>query len=209
MPSTRRSRPTWPASDSTPRTSRSTRGAAEGRAARRGGRLHRGDVLRPLRALERAAGPVGLRLVLARARRCRRRRPAVRRGQRARPALPPGDRRPGRSPPSAAMFPGRFWVALGSGEASNEHITGDGVAAQGRARRPAARVRRRHPGAARRRGGQPRRAGHRRPGPALDAARAAAAADRPGGQRGDGRLGRPAGPTAWSPSTSRTTRCAR
>src|SRR6187551_1021668 len=25
----------------------------------------------------------------------------------------------------AAMFPGRFWVALGSGEASNEHITGD------------------------------------------------------------------------------------
>ncbi len=24
----------------------------------------------------------------------------------------------------AAMFPGRFWVALGSGEASNEHITG-------------------------------------------------------------------------------------
>lgn len=26
----------------------------------------------------------------------------------------------------AAMYPGRFWVALGSGEASNEHITGDG-----------------------------------------------------------------------------------
>src|SRR5687767_1650335 len=25
----------------------------------------------------------------------------------------------------SAMFPGRFWVALGSGEASNEHITGD------------------------------------------------------------------------------------
>src|ERR687897_3769873 len=24
------------------------------------------------------------------------------------------------------MFPGRLWVALGSGEASNEHITGDG-----------------------------------------------------------------------------------
>ena len=24
-----------------------------------------------------------------------------------------------------AMYPGRFWVALGSGEASNEHITGD------------------------------------------------------------------------------------
>ncbi len=26
----------------------------------------------------------------------------------------------------AAMYPGRFWVALGSGEASNEHITGGG-----------------------------------------------------------------------------------
>jgi probable non-F420 flavinoid oxidoreductase len=26
----------------------------------------------------------------------------------------------------SAMYPGRFWVALGSGEASNEHITGDG-----------------------------------------------------------------------------------
>jgi probable non-F420 flavinoid oxidoreductase len=26
----------------------------------------------------------------------------------------------------AAMFPGRFWVALGTGEASNEHITGTG-----------------------------------------------------------------------------------
>lgn len=25
-----------------------------------------------------------------------------------------------------SMYPGRFWVALGSGEASNEHITGDG-----------------------------------------------------------------------------------
>src|SRR5688572_8275316 len=25
----------------------------------------------------------------------------------------------------SAMFPGRLWVALGTGEASNEHITGD------------------------------------------------------------------------------------
>jgi hypothetical protein len=23
------------------------------------------------------------------------------------------------------MFPGRFWAALGSGEAVNEHVTGD------------------------------------------------------------------------------------
>ena len=26
----------------------------------------------------------------------------------------------------AAMYPGRFWAALGSGEASNEHVTGEG-----------------------------------------------------------------------------------
>ena len=25
----------------------------------------------------------------------------------------------------AQMYPGRFWAALGSGEASNEHVTGD------------------------------------------------------------------------------------
>ena len=31
----------------------------------------------------------------------------------------------------AAMYPGRFWAALGTGEASNEHITGDRLAAQG------------------------------------------------------------------------------
>ena len=47
------------------------------------------------------------------------------------------------------MYPGRFWAALGTGEASNEHITGGRLAAQGRPQRPAARVRRRHPGAAR------------------------------------------------------------
>ena len=63
-------------------------------AARRGGRLHRGDVLRPLLPVERAAGPVGVRLVLA-GRRAGDDVAAVRRGQRAGPALPPGDRRPG------------------------------------------------------------------------------------------------------------------
>ena len=30
------------------------------------------------------------------------------------------------------MFPERLWIALGSGEASNEHITGERLAAQGR-----------------------------------------------------------------------------
>lgn len=32
----------------------------------------------------------------------------------------------------AEMFPGRFWLALGSGEAANEHITGDGWPAKSR-----------------------------------------------------------------------------
>ena len=52
-------------------------------------------------------------------------RTAVRSRQRARPALPPcviaqaiGT--------LGAMYPGRFWAALGTGEASNEHITGTG-----------------------------------------------------------------------------------
>ena len=44
--------------------------------------------------------------------------------QRARAALPPGDHRPGHGD-AGEMYPGRFWVALGSGEASNEHITGE------------------------------------------------------------------------------------
>ena len=34
------------------------------------------------------------------------------------------------------MFPGRFWVALGSGEASNEHVTGDRWPAQGTSAAP-------------------------------------------------------------------------
>ena len=84
----------------------------------------------------------------------------------------------------------------GTGEASNEHITGDGWPRKERAQRPAARVRRRDPGAARRRGGQPRRPGHRRPGPAVDAARRAAAADRPRrSASATAALGGAAGPT--------------
>ena len=43
---------------------------------------------------------------------------------RSRPAVPPRGRGPeGRD--AGGDVPGRFWVALGSGEASNEHITGD------------------------------------------------------------------------------------
>ena len=52
------------------------------------------------------------------------RRTAFRRRQRARPALPPSDHRPGDRHPRADV-PGRFWAALGSGEATNERVTGE------------------------------------------------------------------------------------
>ena len=87
------------------------------------------------------------------------------------------------------MYPGRFWAALGTGEASNEHITGDGLAAEGRAQRPAGRVRRRHPGAPPGRGGEPRRPGDGRPGPGVDPARRARAAARRRRLAGDGAVG--------------------
>ena len=72
----------------------------------------------------RAAGRVGLRVVLPRAPRS------------PRPSLPfgvvtaPGQRyHPAITAQAiatlASMFPGRFWAALGSGEASNERVTGD------------------------------------------------------------------------------------
>ena len=48
----------------------------------------------------------------------------LRRGQRARAALPPAIIAQAAAT-LAQMFPGRFWVALGSGEAMNEHITGE------------------------------------------------------------------------------------
>ena len=71
----------------------------------------------------------------------------------------------------AQMFPGRFWAALGSGEASNERVTGEPwprkelrdqrlVECVGVIRR-----------LLRGRGGQPRRPRHREPRPAVDAAR--------------------------------------
>src|SRR4051794_40368601 len=63
------------------------------------------------------------------------------------------------------------------------------MAAQGRARRPAARVRRRHPCPAGGRGGHPRRPGARRPGAAVDVAGPAAGPHRPGGHGRD-RAGR-------------------
>src|SRR5688500_19879584 len=73
-----------------PRTGPSRR-AAEGGATRGGGRLHRGDELRPLLAVERAPGAVRIRLVVPR-RRAGDDVAPVRRGERPRPAVPPGDR---------------------------------------------------------------------------------------------------------------------
>ena len=101
------------------------------------------------------------------------------------------------------MFPGRFWAALGSGEAMNEHITGDGWPREGGAGRPAARMRRRDPRAARRRGGHAHRARHGRPGAPLDAAVASTC---PAGRRGRARAppaGSPSGRTGSSPSRRR------
>ena len=66
----------------------------------------------------------------------------------------------------AAMFPGRFWVALGTGEAVNEHITGDRWPPKPERQSPPARVRRRDPGPPRRRGGDPPRARCTSTGPA-------------------------------------------
>ena len=74
-------------------------------------------------AVGRATGRVGLRLVVARRGDAGDVGPVRRRdrpGQRYHPALVAqsiatlGD-----------LFPGRFWAALGSGEALNEHVTGD------------------------------------------------------------------------------------
>ena len=87
------------------------------------------------------------------------------------------------------LFPGRFWLALGTGEFSNEHITGepwpDKRTRNARLAECVAVMR-----ALLRRGGRrPRRAGARRPRPALDPAAGPAAADRRGGERGDRGVG--------------------
>ena len=81
-------------------------------------------MLRPLRALEPGPGPQRVRLVVA-GRGPAGDPPAVRlrqrAGQRYHPAIVAQA-----AATLAEMFPGRFWVALGSGEALNEHITGTG-----------------------------------------------------------------------------------
>ena len=135
-------------------------------------------MLGPLRALERAPGPqsgfawswLGAALQATGL--------AVRRGQRARAALPPGDRRPGRGHPEPSCSPG------GSGWpwAAARPPTSTSPATAGRPRtsaRPAWRecvevIRALLAGET----VSHRRPGHRRPGPAVVAARDAAAADR-------------------------------
>ena len=68
------------------------------------------------------------------------------------------------------MYPGRLWVALGTGEASNEHITGDRWPDKATRTARLSRVRGGHAGPVRRRGGHPPRARRGRPGPPVDAA---------------------------------------
>ena len=48
----------------------------------------------------------------------------------------------------AEMYPGRLWVALGSGEASNEHVTGDRWPPKPARNARLRRLRRGHPGPA-------------------------------------------------------------
>ena len=95
---------------------------------------------------------------------------AVRRRQCTRAALSPRDHRPGDRHPCADV-PGA--VLGGARIRRSLQRTGHrrGMAPQGRARPTPRRVRRRHPAAAQRRGGQSRRPCSRQPGAAVDAAR--------------------------------------
>ena len=138
-------------------TGSSGRAAGSGGGCRAGW-VRRSDELGPLLAVERPAGTVGLRVVMAGRwpwprPRCRS-ASLTHPGQRYHPAIVAQA-----IATLAAMFPGRFWVALGTGEASNEHITGDRWPPKEIRDAAASRMRRRHPGAARRRRGEPRRAG--------------------------------------------------
>ena len=108
----------------------------------------------------------------------------------------------------AEMYPGRFWAALGSGEAVNEHITGDRwpdkATRDARLLECVDVIR----ALLRRRGGHPPRPRHRRPGPAVVAPVDPAGPLRRRGQRGHGPRRSARGPTASSRSTSRPTPCA-
>ena len=100
------------------------------------------------------------------------------------------------------MFPGRLWVALGTGEASNEHITGDpwpDKDTRNARLRECVDIMR----ALRRRDRVARRARSGRPGAAAHAAGLTAASDRTGHQRGHRPMGGRSGPTGWPRSTSR------
>ena len=91
------------------------------------------------------------------------------------------------------LFPGRLWVALGTGEASNEHITGERwppkAKRNARLRECVDVMRALFAG----RGGGPRGPRARRPGAPLDAARRAAEPGRRRGERRDGALVRELG----------------
>ena len=109
----------------------------------------------------------------------------------------------------AEMFPERLWVALGTGEASNEHITGDPWPPKeernARLLECVEVMRALFAG----RGGHPPRARRRGSRTAVDAARQAAGAARRGGVRGDRAVGRLVGRRARHGQRAASTTCER
>ena len=173
-----------------PRTGPSQR-AARRRPAGRGGRVRRRDVVGPLLAVERTPGALGVRLVVAGCGAAGH-VAALRRRERPRAALPPGDHRPGHRHAHRDV-PGPVLGGPGQRRGQQRAHHRRRLAAQGRAQRPPARVRRHHPRPAARRGGQPRRAGPRRPRDGLQQAGRPATAHRRRGQRSHGRVVRGVG----------------
>ena len=125
--------------------------------------------LGPLLAVERAAGRVRVRLVVAR-RGDGHHGAAVRRRRPRRASATTRRSSPRRSPRCSRCSPAASGSPSGTGEASNEHITGDGWPDKATRNARLGEVRRRDAGAVRRRGGHPPRSRRRRPGAAVDTA---------------------------------------
>ena len=158
------------------------RRSARWRAGRCAGRLRRGVVVGSPVAVGSRPGPVGVCVVVAGGGHGGG-AGAVRRRQRARPAVPPGDHRAGHRH-SGRDVPEPPRVALGSGEASNEHVTGHRWPPKPERNARLAECVEVIRAAARRRG-ERRRPHPGRSRPALDIAAHSAAALRRGAQRAD------------------------
>jgi len=88
------------------------------------------------------------------------------------------------------MYPDRFWVALGSGQLLNEHITGEPWPIKSERNERLREAARRHAPAVGGRDGHPLRSRDRFRGETLGAPRAVSTAGRRGGHARDRRLGR-------------------